>query len=278
MPRLPLVCLAIPNESADECRRATLCDMCAFCGTRRWRHVIFAVALVITSAPSTGAEPVTLELVFAVDASSSINYREFRLQMLGLADAFRHPGVIRAISAAAPEGIAVTLVQWSGAGRQAHVIRWNKVSDAASALGMASRIEQAPRAITGGATAIGSALGYSIGLLETNGFQGKRRAIDISGDGRANQGQHPATMRARAVAAGMTVNGLAILNEEPDLDAYYIASVVGGPGAFLLTADRFEDFAEAIVAKLITEITGAPIALSPSVPKNAAQESCKTRY
>ena len=137
---------------------------------------------------------------------------------------------------------------------------------------MASRIEQAPRAITGGATAIGSALGYSIELLETNGFQGKRRAIDISGDGRANQGQHPATVRARAVAAGMTVNGLAILNEEPDLGAYYIASVVGGPGAFLLTADRFEDFAEAIVAKLITEITGAPIALRPGVPKDAAQE------
>ena len=59
----------------------------------------------------------------------------------------------------------------------------------------------------------------------------------VSGDGRANEGGPASVPRLKANRAGITVNGLAILKDEPDLAVYYVAGVVGGPGAFLLTAE-----------------------------------------
>jgi hypothetical protein len=64
----------------------------------------------------------------------------------------------------------------------------------------------------------------------------------------------------RAAAAGITVNGLPILNEDPTLDSYYLSRVIGGADAFVLTAENYEDFRRAIRLKLIIEITGAPVA------------------
>ncbi|MFQ6017243.1 MAG: DUF1194 domain-containing protein [Kiloniellaceae bacterium] len=231
----------------------------ALSGSIRAGSVGAGFALLVALAPAARADPVALELVLAVDASSSIDYGEFQLQMRGLAKAFRHPAVAAAIKAAAPEGIAVSLMLWSGKTKQLQVVDWTKVHDAATASALAARIEQAPRAVLGGPTAVGSAIRFSIGLQESNRFAGKRRVIDVSGDGRANHGELAADARADAVARGMTVNGLAILNEQPDLAAYYLAGVIGGPGAFLLTADDYHDFARAIRRKLITEITGSPI-------------------
>jgi hypothetical protein len=71
--------------------------------------------------------------------------------------------------------------------------------------------------------------------------------------------------------AGITINGLAILNEEPRLARYYLAGVVGGPGAFLLTAPDFEAFAVAMRRKLYFEIVGPPIATAPPAPPHGPQ-------
>ena len=103
----------------------------------------------------------------------------------------------------------------------------------------------------------------AVAALEQNDFRGERRVIDVSGDGRANEGDSPALPRALAMALGITVNGLPIQNEEPELAAYYRAWVVGGPDSFLITADDYADFAEAMRRKLFREILGPPIAESP---------------
>ena len=216
------------------------------------------------TVPTRAAEPVDLALVLAVDSSSSVNFDEFNLQMGGLADAFRDRAVLNAIKAAAPKGIAVTLVQWSSPDRQALAFGWTEVRDAASAEAIARMIDLTPRLVGFGGTAINQAINFSIRLLD--GIAAARRVIDVSGDGRNNMGSTTMAASAlpalvRAAAAGITVNGLAILNEDPTLDRYYLSHVIVGADAFVLVADDYEDFSRAIRLKLITEITGAPMAL-----------------
>ena len=206
---------------------------------------------------------VDLELVLAVDASSSVSADEFELQVRGLAEAFRDPRVVQAIRASGDLGVAVALMQWSDDRKQFLAIDWTLVRDEESAAAFSQALADTPRFLVGGGTAIGAALEYAIGQLELNGFVGRRKVIDVSGDGRANQGAHPVHLRDAAVALGITINGLVILNEDPTVDSYYFANVIGGTGAFVMTANDYESYARAILTKLIKEIAGAPIAARP---------------
>ncbi len=235
------------------------------------RAAAAALCLIAGHHAAAAGEPVALELVLAVDASSSVDEREFELQRLGIAGALIDPAVIRAIESLAPGGVAITLVQWSGAGVHQQAVGWTRLGDALGAARLATRIAEMPRAVTGGATAIGDALVFALDLLEGNGFDGARRIIDISGDGSTNEGEHPAFVRKRVIDAGVTVNGLAILNDEPRLDFYYRSGVMGGPNAFVMTADDYADFARAIRLKLITEISDSPVAGLPSSRQQVAQ-------
>lgn len=218
-----------------------------------------AVAAILAAAGPGGAQdrPVDLELVLAIDASSSVDDTEFGLQVIGIARAFRDPSVIAAIEGVG--GVAVAVMQWAGPSQQTLALRWTHIFDAASATALADRTV-AMRRLVFGTTSIDKALWSSMNVFASSGFRGRRRVIDVSGDGRTNFGPDPDTMRDRAVARGMIVNGLTILNEEPDLDVYYRRFVVGGPGAFLMTADSYEDFAAAMRLKLIREIKGPPLA------------------
>jgi hypothetical protein len=239
-------------------------------------------ALMLFAGKAHAQRQVDVELVLAVDASSSVTDSEFNLQMVGLAEAFRNAEVLGAIEAAGDLGIAVSLVQWAGARDQVISIDFMWVGGAVEAERFAREIEATPRFVIGGGTAIGSAIDFCAALLRNNAFQGRRSVMDISGDGRANQGALPTRRRDAALAQGFIINGLVILNEDPSVDRYYLDNVIGGTGAFILTADDFKDFAEAIVKKLVREISGVPIAAGPhsgrelaSVERwgSAAQES-----
>ena len=231
-----------------------------------------AMAVVLLGGPPAAAQQrvVDLELVLAVDASSSVSPGEFDLQMRGLAEAFRSPAVVAAIQAAGDRGIAVAMVQWSDNRKQTVALDWAVVRDEASSMAFAQGIDNTPRFLVGGGTALGGAIAYSMRQFERNGFQGRRQVIDISGDGRTNQGAHPSRIRDLAVAAGITVNGLAILNEDLYVDRYYLRNVIGGTGAFVMSADDYEDFATAILEKLVKEIAGVPVARAPERPEPAA--------
>jgi len=225
---------------------------------------ILAILLTgLLPAPLRAATDVFLELVLAVDCSSSVNQTEFDLQMRGLAEAFRHPSVLGALQQTWPKGIAVGLLQWSGDDEQERAIDWTHINSAASAKAFADALDGTARFVAGGPTALGNAINIGVEWILGNAFDGERRVIDVSGDGRANTGDAAALARHHANKAGITVNGLAILNEEPKLARYYLAGVVGGPGSFLLTANDFEDFSRAIRRKLFFEITGPPIAEAP---------------
>jgi hypothetical protein len=226
-----------------------------------------SLLLALGGPRAAGAqEAVDLELLLAVDASSSVDREEFALQMQGLAEAFRAPAVISAIRAAGDRGIAVALLQWSGERRQILSVPWTRVADAAGARAFADRIAGTAREVLSGGTAIGTALEVAARELADNAYAGARRVIDLSGDGRANMGIRPSVRRDDAVAQGITINALALLNEEPGLDRYYLERVIGGTGAFVMTAADYQAFAEAIRRKLVREISGTPVAAAPNPP------------
>ena len=131
-------------------------------------------------------------------------------------------------------------------------------------------IDATPRYLIGGGTAIGGAIGFSAHQLRVNGFAGRRQVIDVSGDGRTNQGANPSRARDEAVAEGITINGLAILNEDALVDRHYVANVIGGTGAFVMRADDYVDFADAMLEKLIKEIAGVPVAQLAPTPDAGA--------
>lgn len=237
----------------------------AFRGRRLAAGLFLPFCLVLAALrPATAQDvPVSLELVLAVDASSSVSSEEFALQMRGLAEAFRHPTVITAIQGTGAQGIAVGLVQWSDNRKQIVAVDWRQIRNAAEAEAFAAEIDSAPRFLVGGGTAIGGALEFSMRQLEINGFRGQRQVIDVSGDGRTNQGPQPASRRDLAVSRGITINGLAILNEDPIIDGYYARNVIGGPGAFVMTANDYAAYGIAILAKLVREIEAVPIVQYP---------------
>ncbi|WP_200372019.1 DUF1194 domain-containing protein [Rhodovibrio salinarum] len=210
---------------------------------------------------------VELELVLAVDASSSVDQAEFVLQMQGFARAFRDPDVLAALRAV--NGVAVMLMQWASTSRQSVVVPWTLLRGEADAHEFAAALASAPRQVRAGGTSIAAALDAGYAALAGNAYLGRRQVIDLSGDGRANMGARPSRARDRIAATGATINGLAILNEEPALDRYYVDYVIGGPRAFLITAVDYESFAQAIKRKLIREITGAQMVQAPGGPAGA---------
>lgn len=213
------------------------------------------------------AEPVDLELVLAMDASASISNREYILQVQGTAAAFRDPDVQSAIRSGPYGRIAVTVMLWSDGSLPETSSGWYVLSDAASVDAFAKMVgrfrlnDDDTLAIgAGGGTAIGSGVAEALRLLETNGHEGLRRVIDVSGDGPETHFEFSRDIKIGAagdvaVARGVNINGLPIVTRNaPNLEAYYRDEVIAGAGAFVVKADGFNDFARAIREKLVREI------------------------
>jgi hypothetical protein len=214
---------------------------------------LFGLVLALTT-PARAQGNVDLHLVLAVDASGSVDHYRFELQKRGYVAAFRHSRVLEAIRSGANQAIAVMMMQWTGPTMHAPVTGWSRVGDEESALVFAAAVEAAPRQLFGGGTSISGAIDFSMSLFPASPYRGGRRVIDISGDGSNNRGRPVRLARDEAVAAGIGINGLPILALEPYLDRYYEENVIGGPGAFVVAAKDFENFGEAILKKLVTEI------------------------
>jgi hypothetical protein len=207
-----------------------------------------------TQSPVTAPTNVAVALVLAVDTSGSVSSGRFELQKQGYAAAFRNPQVLSSIRSLATQSIAVTMMQWTGPRLHVVVADWAQIKDEASANAFAAAIEAAPRQLFGGGTSISGAIDYSRVLLAQSPFNGARRVIDISGDGSNNSGRSVTQARDEAVSDGIGINGLPILTIEPFLDRYYYDNVVGGAGAFMIPAENYDTFADAVLKKLITEI------------------------
>jgi len=206
----------------------------------------------------------------AVDASASVDANEFRLQIGGIANAFRDEELARAVASGPTGQIAVVLMLWAEHNRPKAFSRWGLISDAASANRFADEIEGFPRRVEG-STGIGRALQAAIRALNNNPFFAERLVVDVSGDGRETAPREFTVLlpQARAIARanGVTVNGLAILSDEPDLLDYYRSEVISGAGSFAMAVEDFGGFADAIREKLLREIDYQPIIGSVAGPQ-----------
>lgn len=196
----------------------------------------------------------SIELVLAVDVSLSVNDVEYGLQMQGIAAAFRDPEVVKLITEH-DHGVAVTMTQWTGTFEAAQPLPWRLLNDEASVLAFATAVAVVPRSEFGNFTGLGHAITFAARLIETNGYEGDEKKIDISGDGRSNSGPEPRNTRLMALARDITVNGLAITNSEPQLASYYAHEVIIGPASFVVVAKDFDAFAEAFKRKLKRELS-----------------------
>ncbi len=224
-----------------------------------------AVALMIVgwfdAAVPAVAQPVRsydLALVLAVDCSGSVDGGEYRIQIDGIAAAFRDPEVIAAAISGPNRKIIVNLMAWGDPDYQKFASGWFEISSPQEAeifASMADRFEYR----TGGGTGIGIAMAYGIALIENSNFVTLRKVIDVSGDGiesyeiRPPKFLLPDAHRLR-IKAGIVVNGLAIMTDDPGLDAYYRENVAGGPGSFVMDIDDYRDYPESIKLKLLREI------------------------
>lgn len=228
------------------------------------------VGLFVLAAPRAHAEErVDVLLVLAADVSRSVDAQKFQLQREGYAAALTNPRVMTAIKSSLEGRIAICFVEWSGASAQAVVVDWTAIGTPEEAEAMAAQIRTAPRLFME-RTAIGAAIDFSVLQFARSPFTAPRRVIDVSGDGTNNIGRDVVEARDAALAAGITINGLAILSEVPlafnpqhthppgGLLKYYEDNVIGGPGSFAFAAQGHEDFGKHILSKLIKEIALAP--------------------
>lgn len=212
---------------------------------------------------SPGRE-VDLALVLAVDISYSMDHEEQRLQRRGYVSAITSNEVLEAIGSGLIGRIAVSYVEWAGAGAQFTLVDWHEISDRRSAQEFAAALAEAPmrRAYR---TSISGALLYGRQMLNQLEAAPLRRVIDISGDGPNNQGAPVLEAREAVLADGITVNGLPLALKRggpgwydiDNLDEYYERCVIGGAGAFSIPVRDINAFARAVRMKLVLEIAGS---------------------
>jgi len=221
--------------------------------------IALSLALLLAPArplPASAQMAVDLELILMADASGSIDFDEFQLQRQGYARALLDPRVHDAIRGGRHGRIAIAYVEWSGPHMQHAIVPWTLIQDQADLEFVARQLIESPREIFYGGTAPGNAILYGALSIKANAFLGRRRVIDVSGDDSDIDGV-PATFgRDQAVAQGITVNGLPILDDWPPLAKFFRDNIIGGPGAFSIPAKGFKDFGVAIRRKLIREIAG----------------------
>jgi hypothetical protein len=220
------------------------------------RRLALALMLILAFVAMARGEArrVDVNLVLAIDSSSSVTMDDYYLQLEGYAAAFADPELWEAIAAGPHGAIAVALFEWSGSGQQVINFDWRVLDSQTGLRRFSEELALAPRLVLGGETAIGDALLFAAALLDDAPTEATRLVVDVSGDGVANRGTPPAWARAEVLVRGATVNGLAVTSQDDGLEAYYAREVIGGSGSFVLSAADYADFRGVIRRKLLREI------------------------
>ncbi len=223
------------------------------------------VALMLSALPVSAEPECRQALVLAIDVSASVDRQEYRLQAGGLAWALRDPTVRQAFLVDTDLPVALAVFEWSGADFQRLLIDWTMVRDDGTIDRVAQRIEEAPMPADQTTTGIGAAMLHAAELF-ARGPECIELTLDISGDGQNNDSPRPEDVRREAALERVTINGLVIGADFPRehalnpnrmgaLTNYYESRVIKGPGAFVETADDFNDFGRAMRRKLIRELS-----------------------
>ena len=225
-----------------------------------------ALAVVMMLAAGAAQAQCRQALALGLDVSGSVDAREYRLQLGGLADALQDAEVRDKLLAMPSAPVRIMVYEWSGTNDQAVLVPWTQVDDAAAADAIAETLRQTTRREASPGTALGTAMQSGRIYLDQQADCWKR-TLDISGDGKANLGPRPRDLRGRIEPSGITINALVIGVDDPnigdirqaeigELASYFRAEVILGPDAFVMTAIGFADYARAMKQKLLRELDG----------------------
>lgn len=223
------------------------------------RNVLSLLGVAAFSKLSLAATNVDLALVLAVDCSYSIGEYHYHLQMRGLGQAFLDSEMLDLVSHGLRGKIAIAAFLWSDPVGQQLVVPWRVLEKAGDAIDIGTTLLTAPRLLNAGSTSTGAALLYAAELLQ-QAPSGSRRVVDVSSNGHCNFGEPIRNARDKVVGQSITINGLAIDDEQKNMFDYMQANMIGGDGAFVVTANDFNDYTRAIRSKLFKEIAGASLA------------------
>ncbi len=234
----------------------------------RGRVLLPAVAIALLPAlaqPAASQEVVDVELILAVDVSLSVSPTELAIQRDGYAAALTHESVIAAIRDGLHGRVAVAYVEWAGSDMQRIVVPWTVIAGREDAESFAERLTMHPPS-SARRTSITGALQFALDMFAESSFRGLKRVVDVSGDGPNNQGGPVVEGRDALVEQGVTINGLPLMTSSgytsvydiENLDLYYEECVIGGPGAFVIPVNDWNQFPEAVRRKLVLELVGDP--------------------
>jgi Ca-activated chloride channel family protein len=213
-----------------------------------WKGIVAGVAL---GASVQATQACDLALVLAVDVSGSVDTEEYKIQMQGLAEALRDGAISEALVV---REAAVQVIQWTGTGRHRVSVPWTRIRTFDDTDLLADEIENDQRIWRNFSTALGEAVRFAQRSFDAVP-DCARRVIDVSGDGRSNEGIRPPELHASLLADGIIVNGLAIEAYDKGLTAYFEEQLIVGPGAFAMRAATFKEYPDRIRRKLLREIT-----------------------
>lgn len=238
-------------------------------------------------------------LAVAVDVSQSVSADRYRLQMEGIARALENSDVIDAITAGQRSAILFSMIVWSDKAEIA--VPWQRIATRQDARNIAQTIRTMPP--KGGEFTCLARMLRTVAdvLIPALPEPATRTVLDVSGDGIDNCSERGTTdsERDRLVARGATINGLPIIvkgendtvgsgayrspgfafgqsevgpdSDTTTLDEYYRSHVIGGYGAFFMTAQGYPDFGRAIARKFVAEISALPPAsVSPGSAERLA--------
>ena len=211
--------------------------------------LLVGLTMLFPAAPSAKAsnQSCALALALAIDVSGSVDQAEYGLQMSGLAAALRSDEVANALATVGDGQVYISAMHWSGTGQQAEIAPWTLILGRQSINRFATLLEAQFAKLS---------------------VPCRRRVIDVSGDGRSNEGWSPNLIRDGVVGRGVTINALAILANDKELLSYFQRYIIGGAGSFVMSADHFVDYPLAIKRKLVREIL-PPVAKAGSSDINS---------
>jgi len=216
------------------------------------------------AAQEQAGKKVDLELCLAVDGSGSIQEDEFAFQRLAYAQAVSNPQVVGIMTGGYEGSIAIALMEWGGPDSMHPIVDWTLIEEPGDAQAFADAVVAAPRRAFGW-NSISNAIAFCQQWMAGNGFDGFRKVIDVSGDAGQRGGLPLPLARELAVDAGIVINGLALHYRSGGLTGpggmplveHFRQDVIGGTGAFAIAVEKEEEFADALIRKLILEIASA---------------------
>lgn len=231
------------------------------------KAALLAMLLAGAAVHAAAEAPCRQALALGLDVSGSVDAREYRLQMNGLAQALDSPSVRAALLERPETPVEILVFEWSGPQDAATLVDWTQISGAPpldAVIAQLRAVERRTDATPG--TALGVAMVLGAQHLARRS-QCWRRTLDISGDGKSNLGPRPRNVKPQLAGQGITINALVIGADDPpggdtrqseiaELSAYFSAEVILGPDAFIEVALGFEDYAAAMEIKLLRELDG----------------------